>query len=175
MSSILSLFGPETYEYSLNSFEEFPVCPGCKSVYTTPDCIETSGSRQKAKVCKRKIGYTACTVKKTANSTVFCPIQTFCFQTISSLIAYRVANSASFLKECKAWRKAQQSAVSTSVILSDVYEGAIWKDFQSFLQTPHNLLLQFNVDWFKPSIMLLILLGQFISQSLISLVLSVIR
>ena len=38
---------------------------------------------------------------------------------------------------------------------SDVCDGAIWKDFQSsalgnFLKTPHNLILQLNVDWFQP-------------------------
>jgi len=69
---------------SSNVFEEFPVCPGCKSVYTTQECIETCGSRQKAKTCKAKTGYTICntdilTVKKTGNGTIFRPIQTFCF------------------------------------------------------------------------------------------------
>ena len=70
------------------------------------------------------------------------------------MIAYRVANCSTFLTACETWRKAQHSAVSSSV-LSDVCGGAIWKHFQSsalgsFLESPHTLVLQFNVDWFQP-------------------------
>jgi len=40
-------------------------------------------------------------------------------------------------------------------ILGDVYDGAVWKDFNSskyenFLMTPGNLLLALNTDWFQP-------------------------
>ena len=40
-------------------------------------------------------------------------------------------------------------------ILADVYDGEVWKDFNSekysnFLSRPGNLLLSLNVDWFQP-------------------------
>lgn len=144
---------------SSSSFEEFPVCPGCKYVYTTEESLETCGSRQRAKLCKTKIGHSVCnsdilTAKKTAKGTVFYPIQTYCFKKVSSLIANSVSNCSTFLTECESWRKEQQPVVS-GFVLSDVYDGAIWKDFQSpalgsFLETPYNLVLQFNIDWFQP-------------------------
>ena len=34
--------------------------------------------------------------------------------------------------------------------MSDVYDGNFWRDWQSFVAIPGNLLLMLYVDWFQP-------------------------
>ena len=142
------------------SFNEFPVCPGCKSVYTREECIETCGSRQRAKVCKKRVGRSLCncdilTSKQSADgSTIFRPIQTYCYKSVGSMIASRAAVCPTFFTECEAWRRKRQSELS-HFVYSDVHDGAMWKDLQTsamdnFLQTPYSLALQINIDWFQP-------------------------
>ena len=55
-----------------------------------------------------------------------------------------------FIEKCESTRK-----LISSSGLSDVYDGNIWKEFQSvdghgFLSSPNNYDLLLNIDWFKP-------------------------
>ena len=48
------------------------------------------------------------------------------------------------------WRK----RVTTEGTLADIYDGQVWKDFQTyegrlFLSEPHNLAVMLNCDWFQ--------------------------
>ena len=136
------------------SFQEYPVCPGCKSVYTLEECVETCGSIRRAKKCKKKVGHSICnsnivTSKPTRSGIVFKPLQTFCYNSIADLLHFRANNDPSFLSSCKAWKEKQREQGSRP-LYHDVFDGAIWKDFGSFLQVPTNLVLQLNVDWFQP-------------------------
>ena len=80
--------------------------------------------------------------------TIFTPIQTYCYNSISKSLAYRAENYPSFLLECEMWR--EKSHLEHGSHYSDVFDGAIWKDMNSFLQTPYSIVLQLNVDWFQP-------------------------
>ena len=55
-----------------------------------------------------------------------------------------------FSEQCEQWRKLS----SSDTVYNDVYDGQVWKDFQSwedvpFLCAPFNLPLHMNVDWFQ--------------------------
>ena len=73
-------------------------------------------------------------------------------QSLKTAIADLVGDSK-FLTLCDHWRKRSENVPDD--ILADIYDGAIWKDFNSekysnFLKYPGNLLLSLNTDWFQP-------------------------
>ena len=134
-------------------FQEFPVCPRCKSVYSLDECIETHGSIRRSKPCKKKIGSTFCnsevvTTHATAHGTIFRPIQTFCYNSITMSLLLRIQNDASFLTRCNAWKN--DLAQHDSDLLIDVFDGAMWRDVLSVVNEPNCLVLQLNIDWFQP-------------------------
>ena len=139
-------------KFSSKTFKEYPVCPGCKSVYTMEECIETCGTIKKARKCKKKVGYTQCnsdllvTKQTPLGGTIYTPIQTFCYASISDLLASKAVNQPLFIPDCEAWKK--RSPID--VHYSDVYDGSLWSDMNSFLEKPNSLALQLNVDWFQP-------------------------
>ena len=55
-----------------------------------------------------------------------------------------------FIEQCESTRQS-----ISSLGLSDIYDGNVWKEFQSvdghaFLSSPNNYGLLLNIDWFKP-------------------------
>jgi len=84
--------------------------------------------------------------------TRYVPLKTFPYQSLKTAIADLVGDSK-FLTLCDHWRKRSENVPDD--ILADIYDGAIWKDFNSekysnFLKYPGNLLLSLNTDWFQP-------------------------
>ena len=62
-----------------------------------------------------------------------------------------ILNRPNFWQECEQWR---QRKIATDV-LKDVYDGAVWKEFQSydglpFLSEEGNIALMLNMDFFQP-------------------------
>ena len=103
-----------------NSFQEYAVCPQCKSVYTQQECILGRA------ICNSDILQT----KHMPNGrVVFSPYQTYCYNSISSSIARKVAMIPSLLKDCEAWRDKIQSPMDNAALrYFDVYDGALWRD-----------------------------------------------
>ncbi len=57
-----------------------------------------------------------------------------------------------FYRYCELWR---QDFVQDSSLLSDVYDGRLWKDFlqfegRSFLEAKNSVAFMLNIDWFQP-------------------------
>ena len=81
----------------------------------------------------------------------FVPIKSYPYQDLKTAISSLVTNS-DFLFRCDHWRNNRNVPNN---ILADVYDGSVWKDFNSskyrnYLMTPGNLLLALNTDWFQP-------------------------
>lgn len=57
-------------------------------------------------------------------------------------------NRPGFESMCEEWR----SRATDDNFMSDIYDGNIWKEFtdNGFLQTPGNIGIVLNVDWFQP-------------------------
>lgn len=58
---------------------------------------------------------------------------------------------ASFIPQCELWRGRKIN----DAVMSDVYDGKVWKEFQivdgvPFLSLPYNFGLTLNIDWFQP-------------------------
>ena len=137
-----------------NSFQEYAVCPQCKSVYTQQECIKCCGSVRKAKQCKKKLGRAICNsdilqTKHMPNGrVVFSPYQTYCYNSISSLIARKVAMIPSLLKDCEAWRDKIQSPMDNAALrYFDVYDGALWRESFANHSFKHPTVWFYNQMW----------------------------
>ena len=114
-----------------NSFQEYPVYPQCKSVYTQQESIESCGSVRKAKRCKKELGRDICNsdILMPNGRVVFSPYQTYCYSSISSSIARKVTIMLSLLKDCEAWRDKIQSPLDNVTLqYFDVYDSALWRE-----------------------------------------------
>ena len=87
-------------------------------------------------------------VSKSGQRKVYPPL-VFCYSTVKASLQSLVLRPG-FIEKCESTRK-----LISSSGLSDVYDGNIWKEFQSvdghgFLSSPNNYGLLLNIDWFKP-------------------------
>ena len=78
------------------------------------------------------------------------PFLTYCYVSLE-LSIQSLLNRPGFFENCERWR----SRHSQEGVLRDVYDGKIWKDFQSFgaqsfLSEAGNLALMLNTDFFPP-------------------------
>lgn len=81
----------------------------------------------------------------------FCyPFRNYCFKSIVDSLKQLLLREE-FISKCEHWRKRQ----STPGVLEDVYDGQVWKEFQTvnerdFLKQPYSYGLMMNVDCFQP-------------------------
>lgn len=85
---------------------------------------------------------------------VVCPkcftlYKTYCYKSLKESV-HRLVKKKGFEELCNNWRNLS----SSEYILSDVYNGNIWKDFNGrkydFFTEQRNFGLMLNVDWFQP-------------------------
>ena len=73
------------------------------------------------------------------------PYKIFCYKSLK-LSLEELFMRPHFYDECEHWKKRPDSNGS----LKDIYDGAIWKEFQSILLTSFTVGLMLNIDWFQP-------------------------
>jgi len=84
------------------------------------------------------------------NETKLIPFKTYCYYPLYKSLP-QILQRSSYLELCEKWR----SRVVPERVLSDVYDGRVWKEFlnyngKPFLAEPNNLALMLNCDWFQP-------------------------
>ena len=80
------------------------------------------------------------------------PCLIYCYNSVINSLQ-RMLHCPGFASNCELWRKSYTSINTGSY--TDIYDGKIWHDFQSydgvpFLSLPYNFALHLNVDWFQP-------------------------
>lgn len=80
------------------------------------------------------------------------PIKSYPYRSLKKSMGY-LLNKIGFIEKCEHWRK--RSTVIPSEYLGDVYDGNVWRKFNSnecnnFLSVPYSYLLTMNIDWFQP-------------------------
>ena len=78
--------------------------------------------------------------------------KSFLYHSIISGLQKLIARKV-FLQLCDHWR--QCSSLIPDDTYADIYDGKVWKEFKSikgrqFLDSPGNLCLMLNIDWFNP-------------------------
>ncbi len=89
---------------------------------------------------------------RTSNGTThLVAFKTYCYMSIIDSLE-EILKRPNMLAYCEEWRKMEHK----DNVISDVYDGDMWKHFQydteglPFLAAPNNFLLMLNCDWFQP-------------------------
>ena len=90
------------------------------------------------------------TVRTSSGTTTLYPKQMYCYLSIIDTLKNRLLIPG-FYEKTEHWRKIN----TQPSILSDVYDGNVWKEFLCpngvpFLSVPYNFALALNIDWFQP-------------------------
>lgn len=140
----------------VGSFVQYVACPNCYEVYEYKDCIKRCGTKDTSEKCSRMIGRRPCgtlllkSIKLATGRLSLRPFKTYCYMPIKNSLQ-ELLNRPGFQDACERWRTRKV----TEGVMSDIYDGKIWKDYQEykgepFLSLPFTYGLMLNVDWFKP-------------------------
>ena len=136
----------ETILRLLNSGEgayiEYVVCPKCDSLYEYKDCIKTNpNGTLESKCCchvaapnhphlSRRVACGCVLMKKqkTKKKSILIPRKVYPYMSIIKSLEI-ILNRSGYLEKCEQWRSRGRSPVSE--YLSDVYDGEVWKTFNT--------------------------------------------
>ena len=139
-------------------------CPKCNSIYNYEDCVITyHDGRTESMTCsyieypnhpqvRRRVKCGTVLLRRVQHEKTnkLLPRKVYAYISLLPSLT-KLCNKPDFLEKCEHWRHLNTS----SEILTDVYDGKVWKTFQAinnrpFLQLPNNLCLKLNLDWFNP-------------------------
>ena len=136
------------------AIQSYIVCPQCCYLYKK-DCFSTLSTLDIPKCSnkvKRKTTCNALLFKKVKHGSHYklVPVKLYAYYPIKNTLA-KFYGRKEFHQNCETWRKRR---VVTN-LYTDIYDGAVWKQFLSFdgkpfLLEPYNLSLKLNVDWIQP-------------------------
>ena len=149
-----------------NEFKKFVVCSRCDSLYNPKDCVRSGaiGFLQEIKLCKKiqfpqhpLLSYRQqygqqllYSVTLSNDKKTFHPFKTYCYNSVITALKELLVRPG-FYDLCSQWKTRHNE----SDLLTDIYDGKIWKDFQTFDGQPFlkgnlGLGLILNIDWFQP-------------------------
>ena len=146
-----------------NKFKRFCVCPKCHTSHKEEDCIIIGpGNTMLSAVCehvefphhpqrsrREKCGTVLMKKINVGNKYKLVPRKMFVYNGVIASLK-RLMTRPGCLDCCESWRESRSDG-----FMSDVFDGELWKHWlhfngKPFLETPGNLLLLLNVDWFQP-------------------------
>lgn len=143
-----------------DSFTKYVVCPKCSKLYSYDSCLKVVNGKTVPKTCTntfmsrgRRKTCGCDLVKKVIlkdKEEKFYPIIYYCCNSIINELEHMLSRNG-IVEDCEKWRNRPLDTDN----LSDVYDGQIWKDFQTFkgndfLKAPRNYGLMLNFDFFQP-------------------------
>ena len=150
-----SIHSLKRYAGVVSLFEKFTVCRKCNSIYNMKTCIERPGV---SKAChfleythsKRCNTLLLKTVELASKRRILYPYKVYCYQRVKDSLD-RLFRQPNFADLCEHWKTRDVNVG----ILSDVYDGRMWKEYQyvsgkPFLASKFALAFSLNVDWFQP-------------------------
>ena len=149
-----------------DDFEKYVVCPKCHALYKFNDCYNAVGTGNVSKKCsfikfpnhRLRWHRKACGTTLLKEVTLKCgtkrlyPHKVYCYKSVIESLKTLVKR-ADFTSHCELWRTREVRSVSH--VMCDVFDGRVWRDFQSyngipFLSAPRNYAFMLNVDWMQP-------------------------
>ena len=142
-----------------DDFTAYVVCPNskCCAIYHYENCLEGSGDQRESKHCSAFVRTRRCNsqlmrkVHTRSGKVAFQPFKIYCYRSLKKSLA-DILNRPGILEEC---RKCHIQRNIESESLHDIYDGKVWKEFQSWngsplLSTDNCYGLMMNIDWFQP-------------------------
>ncbi|CAC5395776.1 unnamed protein product [Mytilus coruscus] len=169
LAGLASAFPATTYKlykyvgFQKDNFTKFVVCKKCYKLYKYEDCIIIVEGQQQSKQCnnvifpnhthvgrRRPCGEPLLKVVQLQATKKLYPFKTYCYKSIALTLSSCVQRP-DFEEKCEIWRSRRQEPG----FLADVFDGNIWREFQSaeknnFLKNKQNYEIMFNLDWFQP-------------------------
>ena len=156
-----------------DSMTKFVICKKCHTRYTYEQAIELLPDGQwRSKKCgsrkfshhrlerfTQRCGTKLLKVRISNKGKAFpYPEKIYAFQSVSKSLERLYNSNHNLTTDLEHWRPQNNEYLITdddNRILAVVYDGQLWKDFQSvhgkpFLAQPDNLALLLNIDWFQP-------------------------
>ena len=146
------------------SFTKYVVCIRCYKLYSQEESYYLLRGEKTSKKCtnvlfpnhpqkqfRKKCGQPLLReIFARSGKKYLVPHKVYCYMPLKKSLE-KFFNSPNFVKNCNSWRK----RTTSENILSDIYDGAIWKEFHdptklNFFNNENNLALMLNVDWFCP-------------------------
>lgn len=144
-------------------FKKYVVCIKCHTLYEFEKSVTRIQGQQVSKRCshiefpnhnlphlRKQCGQELMETVRIGNSTSLVPYKTYCYKPLLTTLKY-LFKRKNFFQLCTSWltRKVHPE------ILSDVYDGQLWKDFSDpnkmdFLNHAGNIGIMLNCDWFCP-------------------------
>ena len=141
-----------------NDFTRYVCCPICSSLYlwnqsvpTPSNCTKVAYPNHTQVQHRRPCGSLLCKRVKTLTGKIISrPILVYCYKSVIESLQEMVERPG-FIDKCEQWRTREKLPGR----YTDIYDGKIWEDFQSydgkpFLSLPYNFAFQLNIDWFQP-------------------------
>lgn len=139
------------------TFVRYVVCRQCYSVYEYDQCLDSSGTSKKCTYRPHPTFRKYCnttllkTVHLRGGKKKLIPFKVYCYSSLQASLQ-KLLLRPKFADLCEHWRKRKPSGTN---IMSDVYDGRIWKEFQfidgkPFLASPFVYAFMVNIDWFQP-------------------------
>lgn len=155
LSEIVQTFPSSFYQMQrflrvkMANFVRYTSCSHCHKIYRYDDCIEECGSNRKSKLCSDCNRLLLKSVVVKTGRIILHPFKTYCYKPLCESLE-TLLGRPSFYTDCEKWRGRNVQAD----LLKDVYDGLIWKEFQTydgkpFLSEPFTFGLMMNIDWFK--------------------------
>ena len=147
-------------------FKKFVVCSRCDSLHNFKDCVKSRGIGflQESKLCEkiqfprhpfpnyqRQCGQQLLySVTLSNGKKTFHPFKTYCYSSVITALKEFLVRPG-FYNLCSQWKTKHNE----SDLLTDIFDGKIWKDFQTFNSQPFldgvlGLGFILNIDWFQP-------------------------
>ena len=130
LSEIIQTFPSSFYQmqrFKWQTLYDNTSCSHCHKIYQYDDCIEECSSNRKSKLrsdCNRLLLKSV--VVKTGRI-ILHPFKTYCYKPLCESLE-TLLGRPSFYTDCEKWRGRNVQAG----LLKDVYDGLIWKEFQTY-------------------------------------------
>ncbi|XP_061190105.1 uncharacterized protein LOC133197961 [Saccostrea echinata] len=148
--------------FKKDNFKKYVVCPKCFSLYDFSQCLQIIEGKNVSKKCNNVVqpNHKLANFRKPCGEILFKSVtvngkitfvakKTYCYKSLKESI-HRLVKKKGFENLCEKWRH----QTYTDDVLSDVYDGNVWKEFNgekfNFFTEPNNFGLMLNVDWFQP-------------------------
>ena len=150
------------------NYIEYVVCPKCNAMYDYDDCKQVINGKECSRVCRyiQFPNHTMRTFRTECGTQLLVqynnkngkhhwhPRKWYCYRSLKESLTTLI-NRPDFLEKCELWRSRVSTRNSDSELLCDIYDGRVWREFQTvdgrpFLCESNNFAFSLGCDWFKP-------------------------
>jgi len=149
-----------------HAFTKYVLCPKCNQLYKYDDCKENEREVIRSRTCsyvefpyhphlsrREPCGFPllkTIEIKKTdRGNKVLRPFKVYCYQSLQKCLR-KLFKLEEFVRSCSTWK---QNQWNNGVVIKDIYEGRIWKEFlykegSPFLEEDYSIAFILNVSAF---------------------------